>query len=81
MPQYFFDLVNGGELVPDEEGTEISCLDELQNEAAYTLADMLRDEVRETNGNPLARDLMFVVRDTNGPVMEAKYLFQITRLQ
>jgi hypothetical protein len=37
--------------------------------------------VRATNGNPLDRDLMIVVRDKNGPVLEAKYSFQITRLQ
>jgi hypothetical protein len=69
MPLYFFDLLNADELAPDEEGTDLSSLDDVQNEAAYALADMLRDELRATNGNPTARDLM-----------EAKYSFEITRL-
>ena len=60
MPLYFFDLLSAEGLAPDEEGTELSSLDEIQNEAAYALADMLRDEVRATNGNPRARDLMIV---------------------
>ncbi|MCP1966778.1 MULTISPECIES: DUF6894 family protein [Bradyrhizobium] len=81
MPLYFFDLLSAEGLAPDEEGTELSSLDEIQNEAAYALADMLRDEVRATNGNPRAGDLMIVVRDKNGPVLEAKYSFQIARVQ
>ena len=55
MPLYFFDLLSAEGLAPDEEGTELSSLDEIQNEAAYALADMLRDEVRATNGNPCWR--------------------------
>ena len=81
MPIYFFDLVTAGQLAPDEEGTELSSLDDVQNEAAYALADMLRDNVRATMGNPCARDLMIVVRDAKGPVLEVKYSFEVTRLQ
>ena len=81
MPLYFFDLLIAGELAPDEEGTDLASMDEVQNEAAYALADMLRDDVRSTMGNPSARDLMIVVRDANGPVLEAKYSFEVTRLQ
>jgi hypothetical protein len=81
MPLYFFDLLNAGELAPDEEGTELSSMDDVQNEAAYALSDMLSDDVRATMGNPVARDLMIVVRDAKGPVLEAKYSFEITRLQ
>lgn len=81
MALYFFDLLNAGELAPDEEGTELSSIDDVQNEAAYALADMLKDDVRATMGSPCARDLMIVVRDTHGPVLEAKYSFEVTRLQ
>jgi len=40
---YYFDLRDEDKLVSDEEGTELSSMDEVQNEAAYALADMLRD--------------------------------------
>lgn len=81
MPLYFFDLVNAGELAPDEEGTELSSMDDVQNEAAYALADMLRDDVRATIGNPNARNMTIVVRDARGPVLEAKYSFEVARIQ
>jgi hypothetical protein len=50
MPLYYFDLRDGDGVAPDEEGTELSSIDEVQNEAAYALADLLRDEARATNG-------------------------------
>jgi|GEM_PF-1818409 len=71
MPLYYFDLITAGELSPDGEGTELSSMDDVQNEAAYALADMLRDDVRATVGNPTARDLTIVVRDATGPVLHA----------
>ena len=81
MPVYYFDLWDADGVVPDEEGTELSSMEELQNEAAYALADLLRNEVRATNGNPHARLLMIEVRDIGGPVMRAKFTFEIERLQ
>jgi uncharacterized protein DUF6894 len=68
MPLYYFDLHDGDGVAPDEEGTELSSIDEVQNEAAYALADLLRDEVRATNGHPHARYLMIEVRDFSLPV-------------
>ena len=81
MSIYYFDLRNGDELSPDEEGTELSTMDDVQDEAAYALSDMLRDEVRATNGNPLARHLTIEVRDAEGPLLDAKFAFEIKRLQ
>jgi hypothetical protein len=81
VPVYFFDLIIAGDLAPDEEGTELSSMDDVQNEAAYALADMLRDDVRATMGNPCARHLSILVRDSQGPVLEAKYSFEVARLQ
>ena len=54
MPLYYFDARNGDEVSPDEEGTELDTMDDMQDEAAYALSDMLRDIVRVPNGNPLA---------------------------
>ena len=48
MPLYYFDLHDGNGVAPDKEGTELSSIDEVQNEAAYALADLLRNEVRAT---------------------------------
>ena len=81
MALYYFDLRDADALVPDEEGTDPSSIDEVQNEAAYALADVLRDQLRAANGNGLARHLMIEVRDTGGPVLHAKFSFELTRLQ
>ena len=56
-------------------------MDDVQDEAAYALTDLLRDQVRASNGNPLARHLAIEVRDTTGPVLDAKFSFESKRLQ
>jgi len=81
MSIYYFDLRDDDKLVPDDEGTELSSMDEVQNEAAYALADMLRDQMPITNGNGLSRDLIIEVRDTGGLVMLARFAFEIPHIQ
>jgi len=81
MALYYFDLRNGDQLAADEEGTDLSTMDDVQDEAAYALSDMLRGEVRVTNGHPLARHLTIEVRDDIGPVLEASFAFAIKRVQ
>jgi hypothetical protein len=54
MPLYYFDLCDGDGVAPDEEGTELSSIDEVQNEAAYYCADYrckpLNRQRRPVNG-------------------------------
>ena len=81
MSLYYFDLRNGDEFAPDEEGTELPSMDEVQNEAAYALSDMLWEAVRATDGNPTARDLTIEVREGGGSVLHARFHFEVKRLQ
>lgn len=81
MPFYYFDLHDGDERAVDEEGIELSSMDDVQNEAAYALADMLREAVRATNGNPQARHLTVEVRDNGGPLLDARFAFDMKRMQ
>jgi uncharacterized protein DUF6894 len=81
MPLYYFDARNGDELSPDEEGIELSTMDDVQDEAAYALSDMLRDEVRATNGRPLARHIAIEVRDAADPFLHASFAFDVKRVQ
>lgn len=63
-----------------EEGVELSTLEEVQEEAARTLADMMRDAVRqdlEDVGYPVAIE----VRDDEGPVLQLKFTFEPGRRQ
>ena len=79
MPLYYFDLRVLDDVSSDEEGTELSSMGDVQDEAAYALTDLLRDQVRATDGNPFAQYLAIEVRDSSGSLFEAKFSFQTTR--
>jgi hypothetical protein len=81
MPLFYFDTRDDDKFVPDEEGTELPSMDEVQNEAAYALADMLRDQLPIANGNGHARDLIVEVRDSDGPVMHTRFAFEMQHVQ
>ncbi|WP_309142534.1 DUF6894 family protein [Bradyrhizobium sp. sGM-13] len=46
MRRYYFDLRDGDDLAPDEEGLDLPNIERVQEEAARSLADMARDAVR-----------------------------------
>lgn len=80
MTRYYFDIREGDNFAPDEEGLELSTLQAVQEEAARSLADMARDAVRgEPDG--AAHDMSIEVRDADGPVMEVKFGFRVNRMQ
>jgi hypothetical protein len=75
MRRYYFDWREGDEVFPDEEGLELSTIEEVQEEAARSLADMMRDVVHqhlEDVGYPVAIE----VRDDDGPVLQLKFTFE-----
>ncbi|WP_456685706.1 DUF6894 family protein, partial [Bradyrhizobium sp. P5_C11_2] len=39
MKRYYFDIREGDEIIPDEEGLELSTIEKVQEEAARSLAD------------------------------------------
>jgi hypothetical protein len=67
MPRYYFDLREGDDLAPDEEGLELPSIERVQEEAARSLADLARDAVRR-NLDRAAHQMAIEVRDDNGPV-------------
>ena len=70
MTPYFFDIRDGDEFGPDEEGMELPHVEAAQVEAARSLADIVR---HKSNSQPFA--LMSIqVRDNDGPVVEAKFV-------
>jgi uncharacterized protein DUF6894 len=80
MARYFFDLRDEDDIAFDEEGLELKDIRAVQDEAARSLADMGRDEVRRHAGDPNKRRRMAIeVRDDNGPVLEVKFAFEISK--
>lgn len=77
---YYFDLRDGDEIVPDEEGVELRDLLAVQEEAARALAGLSWDSVQNFKGAQSHR-MSIEVRDTHGPVMQVRFVFDITRWQ
>ena len=76
MPQYYFDLRDADGLVVDEEGLELRDIQTVQKEAARSMADMVRDELRKP-AIALSQQLVIEVRDDAGPVMKLRLTFEI----
>ena len=51
----------------------------MQDEAARSLADIARDEVRRIAKNGVGHDMAIEVRDEAGPVLQVKFTFTINR--
>ena len=78
MRRYYFDIREGDELAPDDEGLELSTVQAVQEEAARSLAEMSRDAVRRRHDGAAHR-MAIEVRDDAGPVLEVKLTFEINR--
>ena len=76
MPRYYFDIVDGQGLIPDDEGIEMADQRSAEIEAAKSLAEMARDTA------PIGRHQMSIeVRTDKGPVFQASFIFELTRLK
>ena len=78
MKRFYFDIREGDEIIPDEEGLELSIIEKVQEEAARSLADMARDAIR-AQGDEVPREIAIEVRDDSGPVLQAKFTFEVDR--
>ncbi|WP_165445855.1 DUF6894 family protein [Bradyrhizobium uaiense] len=75
MTRYYFDLRDGDDLAIDEEGLEMPNLAAVREEAARTLADMVRDSITGQNLDQIAVE----VRDDNGPVLDGAFAWRLRR--
>jgi hypothetical protein len=75
MSRYYFDIRDGEELIVDDEGTDMSDLEAVQVEAA--LVEMARHAVWSGAEAKLGRRLGIEARDGNGPILNAKFTFEI----
>ena len=81
MPRYYFDLRDGDELAVDEEGAEMANLHAVQMEAARSLVDMARHAIWTKADSVFGHPMAVEVRDENGPVLQAKFTFELGRLR
>jgi hypothetical protein len=78
MPRYYFDMREGDEIVPDNEGMELDALETVQEEAARSLADMARDAIRKRNCARHPHQMAIDVRDDSGPLLQVTFTFIFT---
>lgn len=78
MPRYFFDITDAGKFAKDDEGLELPGMQAMQVEAARSLADMARHAIW-ANAETIQDHRMSVeVRDEHGPVLHAKFTFELS---
>ena len=73
MTRYFFDIRYGDKIAVDEEGLELPDVEAAQIEAAQSLAVMVCEKVNNQPFSPMAVQ----VRDGDGPVVEAKFVWEL----
>lgn len=78
MTRYYFDLRDDNQTAVDEEGMDFPNLEQVEEEAALSLASMAKDEIVTHTGKGL-HDLVIAVRDDGGPVLEVMFTFKIDR--
>jgi hypothetical protein len=77
LMRYYFDLRDGNEVARDEEGLELRSMERVRQEAAKTLADMVRDAVLSDITNGLPRQLAIEVRTDCGTVLQARFSLEM----
>ncbi|WP_128924778.1 DUF6894 family protein [Bradyrhizobium guangxiense] len=75
VPHYYFDIRDGQTLSVDEEGLTLANQRAAEIEAALSLADTAKDLVPSASSGSLAIE----VRDDDGPIFRAAFLFGTAR--
>jgi hypothetical protein len=73
MPRFYFDLQDNDGLVIDDDDVELD-VDAVQNEAAFTMADAVRDKLR---GPAKAGEIAVQVRDDVGKIMRFRVAIEM----
>ena len=76
MARYYFDFREGKDLFRDNEGTELPGDEAARQEAAQTLAGIMRDAMP---AGAMRRDMSLEVRDESGrPLFVSRMVFEVT---
>lgn len=86
MHRYFFDLIDNGHRVPDDQGSVLKGIEEAQAHAALALLEFMVNRVgakqgfTDTEGSgPL--DVAILVREDGGPLLRVAARFLVEKLQ
>jgi hypothetical protein len=79
MSRFYFNIKDDDKLAIDEEGLDLPDLKAVQIEAARSLVDMARHTVWTKAETLFGHRMAVEVRDEYGPVLEAKFAFEVER--
>ena len=70
MPHFYFDLVENGEILRDDDGVMLGGIEAAKVEARKALADLVREEIRDGAMTRRPGEVAVHIRDhTEGPVV------------
>ena len=70
MPHFYFDLVENGEVLRDDNGLVLGDIEAAKVEARKALADLVREEIRDGATRRRPGEVAVHIRDhTEGPVV------------
>lgn len=78
MPRYYFDFLDNGGLLVDDEGRDLVDLQAVQTEAARSLIDMVRDSLLKPAAGSVDQ-MVIQVRNDAGPVLNVRFRFEIEK--
>lgn len=78
---YYFDIREADDLMLDDERSELASMEEVQEEAVHSLAELARDAARRMARDGKALDMAIEVRDDDGPLMQVRFTFDVKRLR
>ena len=76
MGRYYFDINSDGDLVPDQDGTELLTLDSARQECAQALVELAKGTLPGTSH----RELVITVKLDGKAVLKARLLYEATVL-
>lgn len=75
MVRYFFDVRDGMDFYPDDEGIEFAAQTGAEAEAARAILELLKD----TAELQYRHDVAIEVRTEDGPVFQAAFVFETNK--
>jgi len=80
MMRFYFDIREAGRVIPDEEGVVLPDMEAVQREATQSLVEIARDAIRN-HGRDGPLELAIEARTDNGPILQAKLVFEMVRIR
>jgi hypothetical protein len=79
MMRFYFDIREAGRVIPDEEGVVLPDMEAVQREAAQSLVEIARDAIWNY-GRDEPLQLAIEARTDDGPILQAKLVFEMVRV-